>query len=169
VLTLLLGGVRSGKSTLAVRLASGHEQVVFIATAEAGDAEMRRRISRHRAERPVGWTTIEEPLDLCAAVAAAPPAACLVIDCLTLWVSNLVLAGVSDGDVLRRAARVAEAAAARASVVVSNEVGMGIVPERELGRRYRDLLGSVNVVFAEAAERLLLVHAGRAVELEAVE
>jgi adenosylcobinamide kinase/adenosylcobinamide-phosphate guanylyltransferase len=169
VLTFLLGGVRSGKSTLAVRLASRHEQVAFIATAEAGDAEMRRRISRHRAERPTGWTTIEEPLDLLAALGAAPPAACLVIDCLTLWVSNLVLAGVSDGDALRRAAQAAEAAAARASIVVSNEVGMGIVPERELGRRYRDLLGSVNVVFAEAAGRLLLVHAGRAVELEAVE
>jgi adenosyl cobinamide kinase/adenosyl cobinamide phosphate guanylyltransferase len=168
-LVLLLGGARSGKSALAVRMASAEKrQVVFIATAQArGDEEMAARIASHRAERPASWTTVEEPLDLAGAVAAAPGDVFLVVDCLTLWTGNALEAGWSAEAVEHAAANVAALAAARTSptVVVSNEVGMGIVPGTPLGRTFRDLLGRVNALFAEAAERACLVVAGRTLEL----
>lgn len=168
-LTLLLGGARSGKSALAVRLASDWEgPVIFIATAEArDDGELAARIARHRLERPRGWRTVEEPLDLIGELGRVPEGAFLVVDCLTFWTANALHAGWSDEDVERAAADAAALAAARGSpsVVVSNEVGMGIVPATPLGRSYRDLLGRVNAVFAEHAERACLVVAGRIVEL----
>jgi adenosyl cobinamide kinase/adenosyl cobinamide phosphate guanylyltransferase len=168
-LTFLLGGARSGKSALAVRLASDWEgPVIFIATAEArDDGELAARIARHRLERPGGWQTVEEPLDLIGELGRVPERAFLVVDCLTFWTANALHAGWSDEDVERAAADAAALAAARGSpsVVVSNEVGMGIVPAAPLGRSYRDLLGRVNAVFAEHAERACLVVAGRIVEL----
>jgi len=168
-LTLLLGGARSGKSALAVRLASDWEgPVIFIATAEArDDGELAARIARHRLERPGGWRTVEEPLDLIGELGRVSERAFLVVDCLTFWTANALHAGWSDEDVERAAADAAARAAARGSpsVVVSNEVGMGIVPATPLGRSYRDLLGRVNAVFAEHAERACLVVAGRIVEL----
>jgi adenosylcobinamide kinase/adenosylcobinamide-phosphate guanylyltransferase len=170
-LTLLLGGARSGKSALAVRRApSSGAPVLFIATAEALDDEMASRIARHRAERDAGWTTIEAPLDPAAALAEAPPQACVVLDCLSLWVANLVQRGLAEEEVVRRAADAAALAAARQgpTIAVSNEVGMGVVPEFELGRRYRDVLGRVNAVWAEQADEALLVVAGRTLALEAV-
>jgi adenosyl cobinamide kinase/adenosyl cobinamide phosphate guanylyltransferase len=157
VITLLIGGARSGKSALALRLAEG--EVVFIATAEPGDAEMAERIERHRAERPASWHTVEEPVDLAGALRSAPPDACVVIDCLTLWVANTM-----DEERAREAAAVA-ASRPGATIAITNEVGMGIVPANELAREYRDLLGRVNAIWAEAAERVLLVVAGRTLEL----
>ena len=166
-LTLLLGGARSGKSALAVRLAAGWDgPVTVVVTGEARDAEMAERIRRHRAERPGAWRTVEAPRELEAALAGAPAGAFVLLDCLTLWVSNLMEVGLGDEQVVSRARSAAAAAAARAAptVAVSNEVGAGIVPADALSRRYRDLLGQVNAVWAAAAQALLLV-AGRAVPL----
>jgi adenosyl cobinamide kinase/adenosyl cobinamide phosphate guanylyltransferase len=170
-LTLLLGGARSGKSALAVRrVAALGSPVLFIATAEALDDEMASRIARHRAERDAGWTTVEAPLDPAAALAEAPPQACVVLDCLSLWVANLVQRGLAEEEVVRRAADAAALAAGRQgpTIAVSNEVGMGVVPEFELGRRYRDVLGRVNAAWAAHADEALLVVAGRTLALEAV-
>ena len=168
-LTVLIGGARSGKSALALRLAADAEQVVFVATAEARDEEMAERIERHRRERPAGWRVVEEPVALREAIEAAPPAGYVVVDCLSLWVSNLLEAGWADEAVKTEAERTARAAADRpgATVVVSNEVGLGVVPATPLGRRYRDLLGRVNATFAAAADEALFVVAGRALPLRA--
>jgi adenosyl cobinamide kinase/adenosyl cobinamide phosphate guanylyltransferase len=169
--TFLLGGARSGKSTLAVRLASAHDgPVAFVATAEGRDDEMAARIAEHRSSRPASWLTIEAPTDLAGALADVPDDAYTILDCLTLWVSNELGAGASEDDVLRRTDDVARSLAARAApaVVVSNEVGLGIVPVNELARAYRDILGRVNAAFAARAERSLFVLAGLALPLEAV-
>ena len=167
-LTLLLGGARSGKSALAVRLAGRWDgPVTVVATGEARDAEMAERIRRHRAGRPGHWPTVEAPREVEAALAAAPGSAFVVLDCLTLWVSNLMEQGLDDRQVEERARSAAATAAARAAptVAVSNEVGAGIVPADALARRYRDLLGLVNAVWSAAADRTLLLVAGRAVPL----
>ncbi len=171
-LVLLLGGARSGKSALAVRLARASGlPVTFLATAEARDAEMVERIARHRAARPREWRTLEEPLELRAALAQVDGDACLVLDCLSLWVANLIEHGRSAEAIEREAASAADFAAARAplTVAVSNEVGLGIVPGSELGRSYRDLLGRVNAVWAERASEAALVVAGRALTLAPAE
>ncbi|HEX6603075.1 MAG TPA: bifunctional adenosylcobinamide kinase/adenosylcobinamide-phosphate guanylyltransferase [Solirubrobacterales bacterium] len=167
-LTLLLGGARSGKSSLALARARAlGVPVVFVATAEALDAEMEERVARHRAERDPAWTTVEAPLHPERALAEAPPEACAIFDCLSLWVANLVQRDVSEAEIVQRSWRAAEDAAARPglTIAVSNEVGMGVVPEFELGRRYRDALGRVNAAWAEHADEALLVVAGRTLEL----
>ena len=167
-LEFLLGGARSGKSALAVRRASEWGgPVVFIVTGEARDEEMAERIARHQAARPPEWTTVEEPLDLGGALARAPEEAFVVLDCLTLWAANALEAGWSEARVVQVAAEIAAATAARSvpAVVVSNEVGLGLVPDTSLGRSFRDVLGRVNAVFAESAERACLVVAGRTLEL----
>ena len=163
---LLLGGARSGKSDLACRLAaeSGRD-VTVIATATAGDPEMAARIDRHRGSRPAHWHTIEEPLDVAAAVTSCAVTRLLVVDCLTLWVSNLLGAGCSADGVIERAVSLAGELVGRSGVVVSNEVGLGIVPANEMTRAYRDTLGIVNAEFAARAERAVLMVAGRALEL----
>jgi adenosylcobinamide kinase / adenosylcobinamide-phosphate guanylyltransferase len=167
---LLLGGARSGKSDTAVRLAAeSGAPVTFIATAEPGDAEMAERIARHRAQRPTAWTTVEMPLDLHSALTSVAPADYLVVDCLTLWVSNLLGCGRNGSEVLVEAQRVAEVLRNRPSVVVSNEVGLGIVPANELARTFGDTLGTVNAIFAEAASRTLLMVAGRAMAVSSVD
>jgi adenosyl cobinamide kinase/adenosyl cobinamide phosphate guanylyltransferase len=164
-LVVLLGGARSGKSALAQRLAGG--QATLIATAAPLDAEMEERIRRHRAERPPAWTTVEETIELGEALGGAGAETTVVVDCLSLWVANLLEAGWTDQAVEEAAAKVAAAAAARVglTVAVSNEVGMGIVPVSALGRRYRDVLGRVNASWVEAADRALLVVAGKAIPL----
>lgn len=167
-LLLLIGGARSGKSSLALALAQEQQEpVVFLATATAGDPDMAARIARHREERPSGWQTVEEPLDLAGALAAAPAHACVVIDCLTLWLSNLMGAGLERPELERRAKEAAEIAATRPgwTIAVSNEVGLGIVPTSELGRDYRDLLGRLNTAWAAAADETLLVVAGKTLRL----
>ena len=166
-LTLLLGGARAGKSALALRRARAHDRpVVFIATAQARDAEMTERIARHRAERDPDWSTVETPADLAGALAAAPAGACVIVDCLTLWVANLLER--DDAVIVPLAAEAAALAAGRASptIAVSNEVGMGVVPASAVGRRYRDVLGTVNAIWAERATAAALVVAGRALWLE---
>ena len=164
---LLLGGSRSGKSATAVRLAKeSGAPVTFIASAEPRDAEMAERIDRHRAQRPPGWTTLEAPVDLYSAVMSAGQGDYLVIDCLTLWVSNLLGNGRTSSEVLIAARRLAEVLRQRRAVVVSNEVGLGIMPDNELARIFEVALGNVNAVFAECAERSVFMVAGRALELK---
>jgi adenosylcobinamide kinase / adenosylcobinamide-phosphate guanylyltransferase len=165
-LQLLIGGARSGKSSLAVRLAAQTgAPVVFIATGEARDAEMGERIARHRAERPETWRTVEEPVALRAALETAPDDSCVVVDCLSLWVANLLERG--RGDVEQEAAAAADAAAARIAptIAVTNEVGLGVVPATPLGRSYRDVLGRVNATWAAAAPESYFVVAGKALRL----
>ena len=168
MLTFLLGGARSGKSRLAVRLAEASgAPVTCIATAEARDAEMTERIRRHRAERPGGWQTVEEPIHLPAALVAAPTDATVLIDCLSLWVSNLLERAHSEREIEQLAAAAAAVAASRsgATIAVSNEVGFGIVPLGELNRAYRDVLGRVNAAWSQAAHRSALVVAGSVLPL----
>jgi len=159
-LVVLIGGARSGKSRLAVRLAAAQPSPVrLIATAVAQDAEMAERIAEHRRRRPSSWQTVEEPLRLREAIDEAGGDTCLVIDCLTLWTANALE---------RFGAAEAEAASDRRAltVAVTNEVGLGVVPDNPIGRSYRDLLGRVNAVWADAADHVLLVVAGRALALE---
>jgi adenosylcobinamide kinase/adenosylcobinamide-phosphate guanylyltransferase len=169
-LRLLIGGARSGKSALAVRLASdGRGEVVFVATGVAGDDEMAERIARHRAERPVAWRTVEEPLRLREALLDAPSESCVVVDCLSLWVANLGDSH-SPAEIEAEALAAAEAAAARTgrTIAVTNEVGLGIVPATPLGRQYRDVLGRVNAAWAAAAAETFFVVAGKALRLEGI-
>lgn len=169
-LTVLLGGARSGKSALAVRRARAlGAPVVFVATGEALDEEMEERIRRHRAERDENWSTVEAPLELAAALRGAPAEACAIVDCLSLWVANMIQHGHGEEDLVGLAREGADLAAGRAgpTIAVSNEVGMGVVPEFELGRRYRDALGRVNAIWAERAAEALLVVAARSLPLEA--
>jgi adenosyl cobinamide kinase/adenosyl cobinamide phosphate guanylyltransferase len=164
-LIVLLGGARSGKSLLAQRLAG--DEATLIATARAADDEMAERIERHRAERPAAWTTVEEPIDLRRALAEVDPERTAVVDCLSLWTANLLEAGWKDLEVEREAEATAAAAAERpgTTIAVSNEVGLGIVPVTPLGRRYRDVHGRVNAAWTQAADRAVLVVAGRMLEL----
>jgi len=184
-LILVLGGARSGKSSFAEQLAlrSGR-WVAFIATATVGDEEMAERIERHRTARPTEWHTIEEPLDLAKAVRqAAEVADVLLLDCLTLWLTNWLMAqGALDAELepalwtrydeavtneveqLLDAFRTLDAS--KRLVVVSNEVGLGIVPANALSRAYRDMLGRVNQRVASAAAHVYLMMAGLAVDIK---
>lgn len=170
MLTFLTGGARSGKSTLAVRLASrGGGPVTYVATAPHidGDVDLADRIEHHRAERPADWTTIEEPIHLAAAVRSAPGDRILIVDCLTVWLGNLVHRGLTADAALAASDEAIAAVRARVgdAIVVSNEVGLGIVPADAATRAYRDLLGNINQRWAAAADRAWLVVAGRGVPL----
>ena len=161
--TLILGGARSGKSALAERLAteSGHE-VVYIATAQAHDEEMAARIAHHRAQRPPHWLSVEEPLALAGALQAhARPGRCVLVDCLTLWLSNLL--GHPDSEHLKRErdALLHLLPSLKGQVLlVSNEVGLGVVPMGELTRRFVDEAGRLHQLLAAQCERVVLVVAG---------
>ena len=162
--TLVLGGARSGKSRFALELQPSCTRVSFIATALAGDAEMVERIERHRAERPRHWRTVEEPCELVACLRdACADADAVIVDCLTVWVANLMLRGDADAHVLKQADELAALLALRSADVtlVSNEVGLGVHPATEDGRHFRDLLGMVNQRVAVAADRVVLMVAGQ--------
>ena len=169
-LVLLVGGARSGKSGLALRLARGQPApVVFIATAEAGDGEMAARIEEHRRERPLSWRTIEEPLRLHGTLEAIDEESCVVIDCLTLWTANaLERLGGARAEQQAKAAVAIAAGRPGLTIAVTNEVGLGLVPDNPLGRGYRDLLGRVNIIWADAADRAYVLVAGRPLELTAI-
>src|SRR5260370_2391 len=158
-ITLVLGGARSGKSRYAESLiAALPHPWIYVATAEAGDAEMAERIAVHRLRRSKNWQTVEAPHDLSAALAAISGDAPVVVDCLTLWLSNRLLAGA---DLEVEIARLEAALGGRRApvVLVSNEVGFGIVPDNELARRFRDLQGRLNQRMAVPAHPALLLSA----------
>ena len=192
-LVLIIGGARSGKSSFAEQLAASSERpVAFIATATADDNEMRERIARHRASRPRQWHTLEEPLDLSGAARRASELAdVLLLDCVTLWLGNVLsqaskqhekddkeeeveelsLPGrLFDESALKEIEAlltvVKELAPGKTLIVVTNEVGLGIVPAYPLGRLYRDTLGYVNQQLARAADRVYLMVAGIAVDIK---
>jgi adenosylcobinamide kinase/adenosylcobinamide-phosphate guanylyltransferase len=168
--TLVTGGCRSGKSAFAQRLAESLPGPrTYVATCPVTDEEMRRRIEKHRAARAAGdWTTLEQPLDLERAILQAAGSPVVLVDCLTLWVSNLMheaeQAGktVSEEDVVRRCRSVLAACGRGGGNVlfVTNEVGMGIVPDNALARRYRDLAGRCNQTIAAAADAVVLMSCG---------
>ena len=171
-LVVLLGGARSGKSHLAQALAlAGSAPVTVVATATAGDDEMAQKIATHRAERPAAWSTLEEPTDLATALARVPAADTVIVDCLTVWVANLLDRRDTSAIVLGHAGEACAGAVARSgtTIVVSNEVGLGVVPATELGRAYRDLLGEVNRLWVARADRAWFVIAGKAIPLAGVE
>lgn len=166
-LTFVLGGVRAGKSSYAQQLAEGAERLLFVATAEARDQEMRKRIEAHRERRPPDWETLEEPTNLVASIRPLlPHYTTVLLDCLTLWVSNLLLRG-SDHAATRQAI-VSEAEGLLSLyrhgdaswIVVSNEVGLGVMPANKLSRKYSDELGSVNQLVAAEADAVYLMAAG---------
>ncbi len=181
-LILVTGGVRCGKSRFAERLAGelGGDRVVYIATAEPLDDEMRQRIAAHRADRPASWRTVEAPLDVAAAIEDAAvrpmPPRVILVDCLTMLVSNLLLGrdGGEDRTRLgtRRSASEGDQRGLRRIaprvIVVTNEVGWGVVPPTSLGRRYRDLLGTANQVLAATSAHVYLLVAGIAVDCKAL-
>ena len=158
---LILGGARSGKSGLADRL--GRESggpVRFIATATPEDPEMEERIRRHRDTRPPHWSTVEEPVDLQAAIRAGPVSDFVIVDCLTLWVSNLLGAGRGPVEIRAMAGEAALELALHRGVVVTNEVGLGIVPDNALARSFRDAAGLLNQNVAAVADEVEFVVAG---------
>jgi adenosylcobinamide kinase / adenosylcobinamide-phosphate guanylyltransferase len=178
-LLFVTGGARSGKSSFAEHLArESGAPVVYLATMEAGDDELRDRIARHRDRRPDAWTTVEEPLAIAAALSAAPPGACVLLDCLSLWVTNRLMQAGTDApapahvDAIEAALDAEidgfiEAAETRTgtTIVVTNEVGSGVVPPYPLGRVYRDVLGRANQRVSHAAGRAWLLVSGRPLEL----
>lgn len=158
--TLVLGGARSGKSRYAENLLEPYAEKVYLATARAGDDEMRARIEAHRARRGDGWLTVEEPVDIVDIIdAESARDRPLLIDCLTLWAMNFVAAGRDGG---QEVTKLFEALGRTQGpvVMVSNEIGLGVIPENELSRLFVDLQGNVNQVAAQAAERVVLVAAG---------
>ena len=159
-LTLVLGGARSGKSRYAeAAVMAAPSPWIYIATAEPFDDEMKARIAEHRGRRGGQWQTIEAPLDLAGAIAAALPAATVLVDCLTLWLNNLMF---KERDIDAETQRLEAALGARQTpaVLVSNEVGSGIVPENAEARRFRDLQGRLNQRIAARADRVVLLVAG---------
>jgi adenosylcobinamide kinase/adenosylcobinamide-phosphate guanylyltransferase len=160
-LTLVLGGARSGKSGHAEGLVTASPPPwIYVATAQAFDEEMTARIAQHRSRRADGWSTIEAPFDLTEVIAAnSDSGRTMLIDCLTLWLSNVMLDG-RDVEAACDELNNALAAATGPIVVVSNEVGLGIVPDNALARRFRDAQGRLNQMIAARADRVVLMAAG---------
>ena len=159
--TLVLGGARSGKSAFAEKLiAESSLAKIYLATATAGDDEMKARVAQHRAQRGEGWTTIEEPLALVDALTReATRGRAVLVDCLTLWLSNLMLAERDPEIEARRLTRFL-GVAKYPIVFVSNEVGLGLVPETPLGRRFRDAQGRLNQFVAASVPNVVFIAAG---------
>lgn len=159
-LTLVLGGARSGKSLYAENLLAGEAHPVYLATGQAFDAEMAERIRLHRDRRPAPWSTVEEPLELATALEAeARPGRALLVDCLTLWISNLLLAS-RDVDAAADGLTAALNGLACPVVFVASEVGLGIVPDNALARAFRDHAGRLNQIIAARCQKVAFVAAG---------
>lgn len=172
-LTLVLGGVRAGKSTYAQQLAAKGERVLFVATAEAGDADMQARIEAHRESRPSDWDTLEEPVDLVEELKLLLDRYdTVLLDCLTLWVSNLLLweqdTELARQDIIAETRRLLDLyhTGSASWIVVSNEVGLGVVPPTKLGRVFTDELGRVNQFVAAEAGDVYFMAAGLPLELK---
>ncbi len=166
---LVLGGARAGKSAFAEELASAWTRRVYVATAAVTDDEMAERIALHRARRGADWRTVEEPVELAAAIRReSAPGTCLLVDCLTVWTGNLMHHG-RDVDAAREALLESLAAAAGPVVLVANEVGLGIVPDNAMARAFRDHAGRVNQAVARAAGHVYFVAAGIPMTLKATD
>ena len=169
---MVLGGVRAGKSSYAQKLAQEGSNVLFVATAEAGDGEMAARIEAHRASRPATWDTLEEPIDVASSLEPLIGSYdTVLIDCLTLWVSNLLLRGEdasAGSDIPTQARDLLDLYQRNEAswIIVSNEVGLGVVPPTELGRAYADELGRVNQMVAAEADDVYYMVAGLSVNLK---
>jgi adenosylcobinamide kinase/adenosylcobinamide-phosphate guanylyltransferase len=158
--TLVLGGARSGKSRHAETLATRYKQRIYLATAEIIDAEMRERVDLHRAQRGTGWRTLEVPLDLAGALREADrPSGFILVECITIWINNLIYHGKDIAAELKLLCDMLAKAKGRV-VLVSNEVGLGIVPDNALARRFRDEAGRANQALATAADDVVFVAAG---------
>jgi adenosylcobinamide kinase/adenosylcobinamide-phosphate guanylyltransferase len=165
----ILGGARSGKSRFALAALRERRRVAFVATAQAGDADMAARIARHRAERPSHWLTVEEPFALAPRLASlAREADAVVVDCVTVWVANLLLRGDGDAEIFAASDEVAALVGRDLFdlTLVSNEVGEGVVPPTADGVRFRDLLGFVNQRLATACDQVTLMVAGLPVTIK---
>jgi adenosylcobinamide kinase/adenosylcobinamide-phosphate guanylyltransferase len=165
----VLGGARSGKSAYALDLANSFpKDKLFIATAEALDDEMRVRIEKHKAARGVGWTTIEEPTEIIEAIAKNKEAALILIDCMTLWISNLMERNLTDAEILKEVSwLIAAIKEVKGTVIiVSNELGHSLVPDNPLGRRFVDLAGSVNQLIAGGVDEVYFLTAGLPTQLK---
>lgn len=163
MVTLIVGGVGSGKSRYAQTLAQGSSPVVFIATAQPIDDEMKLKIERHRLQRPSDWSTIEEPFELEAAIAQSAASSCfLVIDCITTFTANLLQKDMTRDEILEKIDRISEVLAGLncSAAIVSNEVGSGIVPAFQSGRVFRELLGEANQRIARISDNVILMVAG---------
>lgn len=168
-LTLVLGGARSGKSSFALRLGQGKKKKAFIATLNPLDGEMRSRVTKHKKERDKSWKTFEEEIKIPALIIELKPAYELILlDCLTLWLSNLMQRGL---DVQKESEKLLGALKKNGAevVIVSNEVGMGIVPESALGRAFRDNAGRLNQAIAQASDTVWLVSAGIPLKIKGAE
>ncbi|MFA5096091.1 MAG: bifunctional adenosylcobinamide kinase/adenosylcobinamide-phosphate guanylyltransferase [Candidatus Omnitrophota bacterium] len=166
---LILGGARSGKSTHALNLAKMQKKVAFIATCQGLDREMRERILKHQESRPKHWRTFEEPRELTELLSRIGNSFdCIIIDCLTLLVSNLVLSGFKEEEVLVKIKdSLAQLRRKKAKVIiVSNEVGLGIVPANRLGRRFRDIAGKANQCAAREADEVVFIASGIPLQLK---
>ncbi len=169
--SLILGGARSGKTSFALKQCEAMKEglklgCIYIATGTAGDEEMEQRIQRHRQERGAHWQTMEEPLDLPRLLVQQSRADCVVlVDCLTLWLSNVLLAEL-DCEAMTDALVSAVPVCAGPVVFVSNEVGLGIVPDNALARRFRDLQGRLNQKMAAACDHAVFMAAGLPIALK---
>jgi adenosylcobinamide kinase/adenosylcobinamide-phosphate guanylyltransferase len=168
--TFITGGARSGKSRLAEELAGKYgEPLLYLATAHAGDGEMAGRIARHQERRGSAWQTIEEPLDICTVLAGHDGwFKAVLVDCITLWLTNLMLANADDETVRGRVHELAATARGLQTplILVSNETGMGIVPDNALARRFRDLAGEANEILAAAADDVYVMFSGLPLKLK---
>ena len=169
-LILVTGGVRSGKSSYAQRIAeSSGAKVFYVATAEALDGEMKKRIKSHKKSRAKTWVTVEEPVHLAKAINAIPSGnKTIILDCLTLFISNLIHNGMSDPQICADVKNIVKALRKKSglSIIVTNEVGSGIVPDNKLARRFRDLQGTVNQITAKEADRVCLLLSGIPVQIK---
>jgi len=162
-ITFILGGARSGKSTYALELAKKHKDVAFIATCQGLDAEMKKRIKLHKELRPRHWETFEEAKDVALTLASIDNKFdCIVIDCLTLLVSNLLLAKVNHKTIEAKIDRMLEHLKKKKAqaIIVSNEVGLGLVPANKLGRDFRDIAGKINQIVARQADEVFFMASG---------
>ena len=168
-LIFITGGARSGKSQQAAELATKvGNNVAFIATCIPSDAEMKERVERHRRARPKDWKTIEAPIDVTAALKDLAQVDAVIIDCITLFLTNLMMENVSDDDILSEVTNLVQASqeADFAVVIVSNEVGAGVVPPNEMGRRYRDLSGFAIQIVAQSADEAYFMVSGIPVKIK---
>ncbi len=165
----ILGGARSGKSSFALELAKKHKRVAFIATCQALDCEMAKRIKLHKKSRPRHWDTLEEPKDIEAILnKISDKYDCIIIDCLTLLISNLILSGLTKKSIEEKINKLMFALKKINCrvIVVSNEVGLGIVPDNKLARDFRDISGRINQVVAKEADRVIFMVSGLPVKIK---